>query len=313
MEKRTEVFDTYWQFAYKRQELFYKRIIDSLYRSNDPILQNYKFTNAYRAADRVSQYLINNVIYSQAYDNKNTFFRIILFKIFNKISTWNYLENELGEINLESYDIEKYSRSLTRLYQNKVSIYSGAYIMASGKSAYGFRRKFKNHLCLIENMIKDEVYEKVEHSSNLKEVYEILKSYPSIGSFLAYQYTIDLNYSKICNHEENSFVVAGPGALSGLKKCFPNSEKSPEYLIEYMKDHQLDEFRKRGLRYKNLYGRDLKLIDCQNLFCEVDKYSRIAHPHINGVGNRTRIKQKFTPNPTPINYFFPPKWNLTYG
>lgn len=43
-----------------------------------------------------------------------------------------------------------------------------------------------------------------------------------------------------------------------------------------------------GLRFRSLAGRRLKLIDCQNLFCEVDKYARVApssrrtlgsHPH----------------------------------
>ena len=32
--------------------------------TSDYILQTYKFTNTYRASDRVSQYLINNVIYT---------------------------------------------------------------------------------------------------------------------------------------------------------------------------------------------------------------------------------------------------------
>ena len=54
----------------------------------------------------------------------------------------------------------------------------------------------------------------------------------------------------------------------------------------------------------------MQLIDCQNLFCETDKYSRVAHPNIKGLNDRTRIKQKFVdhgPMPTP---FFPPKWGV---
>ena len=62
---------------------------------------------------------------------------------------------------------------------------------------------------------------------------------------------------------------------------------------------------------QNLWGRNLQLIDCQNVFCEVDKYARIFHPKIDGLSNRTRIKQKFiSQKKKQINYFFPPKWGI---
>jgi len=54
----------------------------------------------------------------------------------------------------------------------------------------------------------------------------------------------------------------------------------------------------------------LQLIDCQNIFCEVDKYARIKHPDIKGNSDRTRIKQKFRINTKPLALWFPPKWGL---
>ncbi|MCI0591377.1 MAG: hypothetical protein L0Y67_07235, partial [Gammaproteobacteria bacterium] len=62
--KATPIFDTYWQFAAKRQDLFMRRIKgERLPWTDDPVLAAYRFTNVYRASDRVSQYLIANVIY----------------------------------------------------------------------------------------------------------------------------------------------------------------------------------------------------------------------------------------------------------
>ena len=46
--------------------------------------REYKFTNTYRASDRVSQYLIRNVIYEGAQSAEEVFFRTILFKLFNR-------------------------------------------------------------------------------------------------------------------------------------------------------------------------------------------------------------------------------------
>jgi 5-hmdU DNA kinase-like protein len=57
-----------------------------------------------------------------------------------------------------------------------------------------------------------------------------------------------------------------------------------------------------------LFGRPLHAIDCQNLLCEVDKYCREAFPELGS--NRSRIKQRFSPDPSPIRLFFPPTWKI---
>ena len=46
----------------------------------------------------------------------------------------------------------------------------------------------------------------------MQAMFEILRSYPSLGNFLAFQFTIDLNYSELTRFSEMDFVVAGPGA-----------------------------------------------------------------------------------------------------
>jgi hypothetical protein len=61
-----------------------------------------------------------------------------------------------------------------------------------------------------------------------------------------------------------------------------------------------------------LWGRPLQLIDCQNLFCEVSKYSRVMHPKIRGVNDRSRIKQIYRPSARPLEYWFPPKWGINH-
>jgi alpha-glutamyl/putrescinyl thymine pyrophosphorylase clade 1 len=65
-----------------------------------------------------------------------------------------------------------------------------------------------------------------------------------------------------------------------------------------------------GLTFTGLFGRPLQLIDCQNLFCEVDKYARVVHPGIAGYSGRTRIKQKFRAVTDPVPAWFPPKWGI---
>ncbi|WP_417872661.1 nucleotide kinase domain-containing protein [Xanthomarina gelatinilytica] len=311
--KPSIVYDTYWKFLAERQNIFFERLTNNQHPwSRDNILNDYKFTNVYRASDRVSQYLIKDVIYNGSQEPNELFFRIILFKIFNRISTWEFLKKELGDITFADYSFEKYDRLLSKLLQSKLPIYSAAYIMASGRSFFGYIKKHQNHLKLIETMIKSELPYKVQGSKSMEEVFNLLLSFPTIGEFLAYQYTIDMNYSILTNFSEMEFVKAGPGAKDGITKCFKDfGDYSYEDIIKMMADNQHEEFERLGISFQNLWGRDLQLIDCQNVFCEVDKYSRMFHPEINGLSQRTRIKQKFNlTKKKQIDYFFPPKWGL---
>jgi hypothetical protein len=312
--KVSEVYDTYWRFAAERQAVFFRRAA-GLPRpwTQDPIVATYKFTNAYRASDRVSQYLIRYVIYGPGLPRspREVFFRILLFKLFNKIETWELLQRNLGTITYAEYRFEVYDRVLQKAMAAGDRIYSAAYIMPPGTKAFGRKAKHQNHLLLLERMIADRLPERLMQSRSMQDSFEKLRSYPTVGDFLAYQYVIDINYSEITNFSEMDFVVPGPGARDGLRKCFldPGGLNEPE-LIRLMTDLQEREFARLGLEFRSLWGRRLQLIDCQNLFCEVDKYARVAHPTIVGITGRARIKQKIEPSFAPIDFFYPPKWGL---
>jgi len=148
-------------------------------------------------------------------------------------------------------------------------------------------------------------------SASMREVFDVLRGYPGIGDFFAFQLLVDINYSTVIDFDEMDFVVAGPGARDGLRKCFgPGARGIEADLIRYMSDTQEGHFVRLELRFAGLNGRRLQLIDCQNLFCEVDKYARLAHPEITGYSGRTRIKQRFKPVDQPVGSWFPPKWGI---
>lgn len=310
----TIVYDTYWRFAAERQKIFFKRFEGAKWPlTDDPILTKYKFTNAYRASDRTSQYLIRRVIYRDDLPDSadEVFFRIILFKLFNKIETWELLEESVGPVTYESYLFRRYDRVLTKAQQAGRAIYSAAYIMPSGGKALGYGVKHRNHLRLIEQMMADHLPAKLSAARRMKECFDLLRSYPTIGDFLAYQFVTDVNYSTITDFEEGEFIVPGPGAVDGIRKCFADLGCLKEAdVIRAVTERQEEEFASRGLEFRTLWGRPLQLIDCQNLFCEVDKYSRVAHPEFPGATGRTRIKQKFTSSGRSVDCWYPPKWGI---
>jgi hypothetical protein len=309
----SRVYNTYWRFAAERQAIYERRLTD--FRgpwTDDPILRNYRFTNTYRAADRVSQYLIREVQYrdDRSQEPAEVVFRTLLFKIFNKIETWQLIEDSLGPISWQSVDFNQLEALLDMAMSRGERIYSAAYIMPA--PSFGHARKHANHLALLAKMMEDNVVARIMRAGSLREVYETIESYPGLGPFLAFQYAIDLNYSALLNFDENEFVVAGPGALDGIAKCFVDiGKKTPEDVVAYMVENQQGEFRRLGIDFAGLFGRPLKMIDCQNIFCEISKYARVAHPDISGVSNRKRIKQIYRPTRSrPEQPKFPPRWHL---
>jgi hypothetical protein len=308
----SRVFDTYWAFASERQGVYFKRLAgtDPPW-TNDPIIGQHRFTNAYRVADRVSQYLISDVVHAGKDDIEEIFFRVLLFKLFNRLETWHLLGRELeGMPTWASYRYNEYNRVLSSAMDRGERIYSAAYIMPSAQQ-WGEQKKHRNHLRLLEAFMRDRVAVRLSEFSTMKQGFDLLRSYSSIGDFLAYQLITDLNYTSVCNFSEMEFVVPGPGARDGIAKCFDSlGDYTEQETIRWVAESQEDQFARREIPFQTLWGRPLQLIDCQNLFCEVDKYSRVAHPEVRGRTGRTRIKQQFRPVgplPQPV---LPTKWNV---
>ncbi|MEU1542031.1 nucleotide kinase domain-containing protein [Actinacidiphila glaucinigra] len=304
------VFDTYWRFAAARQAVYEARLEGRPSPwTRDPILSQHRFTNCYRAADRVSQVLIGDVIYRGPQQWEEIFFRTLLFKIFNKASTWALLTEALGEVRWDTYDYRAYDEVLSVAFSRGERLYSAAYIVPPPQ--LGEERKHRNHLRLLEMMMSSGAPERVLTATTMREAYEVLLAYPALGPFLAYQYLVDLNYAAQMTFSEMDFVVPGPGARDGIRKCFGREAAGIEAeVIRYMAETQGDQFARLGLAFGGLKGRPLQLIDCQNLFCEVDKYARVAHPEIAGISGRSRIKQAYRRDSAPLTAWFPPKWGL---
>lgn len=315
MTIRDEAFRYYFYFIQERMDIFWKRYNGQTGKlTDDPILAKHKFTNVYRSQDRVSQYLINNVIYNQTeqFTELDTILRIVVFKIFNNIDTWKFLESKYGVISYRNFDVNKINALLLGRIQER-PIFSAAYMMTGSHRKYdAWNFKHEKWLAMVsEELISQKGFDKILAAKSLQQVYEILLSTSFIGPFIAYQYAIDINYSEVINFDENSFVQAGIGSIRGIQKCFPERGK---YTYEDCIRYTLENFGRLQEKYgysefKDLFGRSPKLIDLQNCFCETDKYLRVKMPEL--LVDNVRIKQKFDkPKDNNIQFFFPPKWDI---
>jgi hypothetical protein len=315
-EPRLGVYELYWTFASRRQAVFEARLAGKGWPwTDDPILQTYKFCNVFRAADRVSQFMIRDVAYGHDPEStvKDRIFQIVAFRTFSKIQTWRGVMNELGGApRLEHLRNGAFERALDRVKAASGGLYTGAFILCANK-AFGFDEKHRNHVGLFKHMFLEHACaDRILQAPSLEAVVELLESFPLMGPFMAYQTAIDLNYSELIDFSENDYTQAGPGALRGLKKAFTTlGDYTPAETILWMVERQDQEFARLDLPFSGLFGRKLHGIDCQGLFCELDKYCREAVPELTSA--RSRIKAKYTAAHEDIDLFFPRKWSLPSG
>ncbi|TIH37376.1 nucleotide kinase domain-containing protein [Subtercola vilae] len=309
---RPHAFDIYWQFAHERHRIFQSRLTQQVGPwTDDRILRTYKFCNVYRAADRVSQYMIRNVCYSSNdISEADRVFQIVAFRTFSNIATWDSLTMLLGQAPVvEDIRNGRLEAALTSIRDSDKRLYTGAFILCA-TNAYGRGLKHLNHVELFRHMfVQTTLAEEILEAPSLAAVYALLHKYPLMGDFMSYQVAIDLNYSELIHFSENDFTQPGPGALRGIKKVFSSTGgMTPSDTVMWMVDNQDTEFERLGLDFDGLWGRPIQAIDAQNLFCETDKYCREALPEL--ASARTRIKAKFVESAEPVSLYFPPKWGI---
>lgn len=310
---RDEAFQYYFYFMQERMARFWVRYGKRSTFAPDTILDSYKFTNVYRACDRVSQYLIRHVIYRDdlSAEPEDICLRILVFKIFNRIETWEFISKKYGEICCDTFSAEELSRLLSER-QKTVPIFSNAYMMTGTHHKYAdLSSKHAKWLQMLEDeMILGGGFRDVLEAHSLEDVYRQLRKRSFLGDFLAYQYAIDLNYSPAVNFSENDFVKAGIGAVRGIDKCVRDMNgTSHEDLIRFVQEHLQELSRKYGYeQFFPLPGRAPTLIDLQNCFCETDKYLRVRLPELSK--KTMRIKQKFVAGKTLPPLYFPEKWGI---
>ena len=304
----TSYFWLYWYFAAARQELFFGRLFGQKLPEPDQILKNYRFTNPYRASDRVSQYLLTEVVYNRPWSVEDTIWRTLLFKIFNQPKTWQHLLSYFPKPTLKNFDLKAYQDCFDQL-SLKGTIYNPAYIMPQPKGRW--RQKHRNHLELLKKLKDEAFFSKLAASQNLQEIYQKLLAVESFGPFLAFQYSLDINYGPHFCFPEEELVVAGPGCLRGLRRCFEKPVKDPQAVLKEIAKTADNYFDLLGLNFKKLGQRPLMPGDCQNLFCELDKYARLWPTSKAFV--KERPKQYYRPFEDSWRFGLPPAWKTDWS
>ncbi|KAI0315647.1 hypothetical protein OF83DRAFT_1033200, partial [Amylostereum chailletii] len=311
--KPTILLDTFFYWVTERHSIHRKRIAgEPAPWTDDPVLQKYAFTNVFRVYDRNTQYVVTHVINRGDPDFRETCFRVILFRMFTRIGTYEMLLEAFGELTWKDFSIAAYESVLREQDDKGVSLYGHAYIMPAPTWARG-QKNYTGHLQLLQLMMDVDLPGKLRDVDQISDGFYLIHLFPSMGEFLSFQLMLDLNMVKgICLPED--WAICGPGAKSCLKKMFgENISKNFGGALQWLHDHQQEQIVRLGIKrndYPHLFPSQtyLSFVDIEHALCETEKYARVAHPKLTAKGARIHIKTVYKQDRTALTATLPVEW-----
>lgn len=266
--------------------------------SDDPIVNEHKFTNVFRAIDYGSQFLIKELLNPEA-SRRDILMRCFLYRHTGRVEAWEYLDIVDGYPCTPDLDAvldiwkEYRGKGFTKT-QNRSDPNSGS------TSFLAFERPMFTNAYLVFPQSQTPGTDKLEAIVDLTKRlfdpgsptdivpdflaaetqaarYATLRRNKGVGDFMAMQILTDYGYSEQCGEDrEDEFVVCGPGSTKGAKLLDPEAPvlQTLDWAMEILHESAwcpelpLDD-------YGEHYRKPSKM-DVQNLFCEFSKYDRFA-------------------------------------
>ena len=283
----------YWQT--ERESIRIKKEADSLPSpwTDDPILQEFKFCQVFREDDRTTRWF-NSHIREPLRNDPKVLMATVIFRWFNLIETGRTLlkHNLLFDWNREKaiQEITKQPKWITGSYiiktPNRMDKVTGVAECVS-------------HMWRDKDFIIDTLEYALETgNSSLKETWLLLKDYPYMGPFMAYEVVTDLRHTYLLENANDimTWANAGPGAMRGLNRLTGrdlNFCKKSHPWNEEMQDlfEQVKKILAPSIIFRN--GANYELREIEGGLCEFDKYSRIYK-------NEGRTRSVYRHNDLPI-------------
>ncbi len=236
-----------------------------------PYLATMKFTNVYRVLDYGSQFVLSDLA-DPALPPVEALLRVFLYRHTGSWSAWRDAAVELGGYPT-SEDLPRLREFWMDYQAEGERVFTPAYLVYPQSSVPG-TNKVESIIQLTERALSEGVLQEFVGAGSPEARFGLLKAMHGVGDFLAMQTLTDWGYlSQGADHDEDEFVVMGPGARRGAKYLFGSAGKhsvaAAWELVQSLPPGDLPLLPLPDGRF-----RPPSLMDCQNLLCEFGKLVR---------------------------------------
>lgn len=245
--------------------------------SGDPIFQTYRFCNIRRRDDRVSRWLIQNVLTETnlVVDTR----QFIMFAAFCRWCNWPPVIAEI--IKREIFPSPKIKwktivQIMDEFKANKQKTWTGAYMInAKGCVKGGSKAQFIVEQVIEQGMGKSlPLIEMALKMHSRREVWCALQNINCFGSFMSGQCVDDLAWTSLLSKatDTNTWCPQGPGSIRGFNRVLGLPLKTRHSEEEWCAN--LQAWREQMIKTLGQEYEDVDLMSQQNICCEFDKYER---------------------------------------
>lgn len=298
------------KFIIERYKIHVKKDVLKLEKpwTENPILQQYKFTNVRREHDRQSRELIRRISTNPKLSLEEKIANTFLFRAWNNADTFDtfggpwklyVIYDPLTKESARAVYREAVQEDPERLW------FSSAYNQGGTKQSWKRLDPDDSEKTPAEPDIplrvfhvgvwlgRDKVIQRILAAKNQERCFEVIKSVRGFADFLAYQVFVDLTYIEDFPFSENEFVVAGPGCKCGMDRLFLDRDgMTYEECLFWLRD-RFDRLM-RGLErrghwpekdawdpselFMDLEPHDacMNVMSLENCFCEFSKYMKVV-------------------------------------
>lgn len=243
--------------------------------TEDKVLQTYRFCNVRRRHDRVSKWIIENIIKPYE-DNDNLWFMLCCARWINWPPTIQELMDS-GVWPTSGFDAIKFGRVIDERVKRGEKTWTGAYMITARQIPEGVGKG----AFVAERMLNPLLHSELGRFFNsplgpyrtVQKSLEVFENKYGWGTFMTGQVVADMTYSHILQNASDlySYAPIGPGSIRGLNRMFGRN------LHQTIRQVQFNEeliYTKRKVNELLRSLDDVTLHDWQNCFCEFDKYLR---------------------------------------
>lgn len=267
--------DIFWYWINERHRIHLRKEAGKPWPwTEDPILQKFKFTNAFRQLDRVTVEWTNRYLkLPKRMSHGDIIFQCCLFRLFNWPQTYDTLM-----FGMSKWNRAKAVTLIDNMKKEGKQIFTGAYIVPSAG------RKDPKHwmMCEVLDQIhkeRGELAEAIEKANSMEATTKILQQYHSVGPFIAYEIACDLRHTKVLVNANDtmSWANPGPGAQRGIHRLITGQFrwKGPRPDYQEAMRALLAMAPRRLKKHVKECGWPFEMREIEHSLCEFDKYMRV--------------------------------------
>lgn len=283
--------DRFWWFLNERHAIWTRRNAGAPKPwTDDPILQQYKFTNVFRELDKTTIWCDENIRKPLANDPELLLFNVALFRQTGAAEGWQGI--------VRKFDAEKHAAKYVAAQVRGLKTFTAAY-MVTGMfpGAKGNNKVVSLFKYALQPVWDDrkKLVKLCQETKSLQALTEALSKYIGWGGnhFMAYEVACDLLYTPLLRGaiDQHTWANPGPGAQRGLSRLYGGkvdngrgaSSRPKAQCVEEMQgllaqapkraSKQVLNFTFRGLPAKMFL--DMRM--CEGWCCEFDKIERVRN------------------------------------